>query len=83
MKPFVDPSLRPMEPPLFDDPNQPDLDESDIPKDSFVEELEGDRESSNISGDLSPSAPMLQSNEQPQTDLVDNEGIFVVSSVNF
>ena len=78
MKPFVDPSLRPIEPPLFDDPNQPDLHESDIPKDRFVEELQGDRESSDISGDLSPSAPVLQSNEQSQKDLVDNETILLL-----
>ena len=71
MKPFVDPSLRPIEPPLVDDPNQPDLDESDIPKDSFVKELQGHREPSDNSRDLSPGAPVLQSNEQPQKDLVD------------
>ena len=31
MKPFVDPALRPIEPPIDDDPTEPYLDESDIP----------------------------------------------------
>ena len=35
MKPFVDPNLRPIDSPLFDDPAEPYLDESDIPKDCF------------------------------------------------
>ena len=33
MKPFIDPSLRPIEPSLFDDPSEPYLHESDIPDD--------------------------------------------------
>ncbi|CAH3174116.1 unnamed protein product [Porites lobata] len=39
MKAFIDPSLRPIEPPLFDDPSEPYLDESDIPDDCFESEL--------------------------------------------
>ena len=35
MKPSIDPSLRPIDPPLFDDPSEPYLDESDIPDDCF------------------------------------------------
>ena len=35
MKPFVDPNQRPIDSPLFDDPAEPYLDESDIPKDCF------------------------------------------------
>ena len=35
MKPFVDPALRPIEPPIDDDPSEPYLDEADIPADSF------------------------------------------------
>ena len=81
MKPFVDPSLKPIEPSLFDDPNQPDLDDSDIPKDRFAEELQGDRASPDISGDLSPGAPVLQSNEQPHKDLVDNETNFATEKI--
>ena len=35
MKPFVDPNLRPIDPPPFDDPAEPYINESDIPKDCF------------------------------------------------
>ena len=35
MKPFVGPNLRPIDPPPFDDPAEPHLGESDIPKDCF------------------------------------------------
>ena len=35
MKPFVDPNLRPIDPPPFDDPAEPYLDEADILKDCF------------------------------------------------
>ena len=35
MKPFVDPSLRPIDPPPFDDPAEAYINESDIPKDCF------------------------------------------------
>ena len=35
MKPFVDPALRPIEPPSNDELSEPYLDESDIPVDSF------------------------------------------------
>lgn len=43
MKPFIDPSLRPIEPPLVDDPNEPYLDESDIPDDCFESEVPLDK----------------------------------------
>ena len=35
MKPFVDPALMPIEPPIDDDQGEPYLDESDIPADYF------------------------------------------------
>ena len=35
MKTFVDPNLRPIDPPPFDGPAEPYLDEADIPKDCF------------------------------------------------
>lgn len=43
MKPFIDPSLRPIEPPLVDDPNEHYLDESDIPDDCFESEVPLDK----------------------------------------
>ena len=38
MKPYYDPDLRPIDPPLVDDPGEPYLEESDIPEDSFETE---------------------------------------------
>ena len=35
MKLFVDPNLRPIDRPSFDDPAEPCINESDIPKDCF------------------------------------------------
>ena len=35
MKPFVDPNLRPIDPRPFDNPAEPYINESDIPKDCF------------------------------------------------
>ena len=35
MKPFVNRALRPIEPPIDDDPSEPYLDESNIPANSF------------------------------------------------
>jgi len=35
MKPFVDSALRPIDPPVNDDPDEPYLHETDIPKDCF------------------------------------------------
>ena len=35
MKPFVDPALRPIEPPIDDDPSERYLDASYVPADSF------------------------------------------------
>ncbi|PFX16680.1 Retrovirus-related Pol polyprotein [Stylophora pistillata] len=43
LKPFIDPSLRPIEPPLVDDPSEPYLDESDTPDDNFESELPVDK----------------------------------------
>ena len=35
MKTFVDPALRPIEPPIDDNPSEPYLDQSDMPAGSF------------------------------------------------
>ena len=39
MKPFVDPNLRPIDSPPFDDPAEPYINESGIPKDCFEIEM--------------------------------------------
>ena len=54
MKPSIDPSLRPIDPPLFDDPSEPYLDESDIPDDSFEQYL-------SVDGNINSSPPILES----------------------
>jgi len=38
MKPFVDPDLRPIDPPLVDDPNDSHLHDNDIPGECFNDE---------------------------------------------
>ena len=85
MKPFIDQSLRPIDPPLFDDPNEPYLDESDIPDDCFESELLVDK---NIDSTLPASVPKNSSTQsdqqnrpvQPQLNadhsVIDDESIF-------
>ena len=52
MKPFVDPALRPIEPPSNHDPSEPYLDESDIPADSFeVSELSSRDNDTNVTAE--------------------------------
>ena len=61
MKPFVDPALRPIEPPSDDDPSEPYLDESDIPADSFEPS-----ESNNLNSDTSVT---VENNTRTQVNL--------------
>ena len=52
MKTFVDHALRPIEPLIDDDPNEPYLDESDIPVDSFeVSESSSHDNDTNVSAE--------------------------------
>ena len=69
MKPFVDPALRPIEPPSNDDPSEPYLDESDIPADSF-EPSESNNHSSDTSVRVENNA-RTQINLQGQSDAPD------------
>ena len=72
MKLFTDPDLRPIDPPLFDDPSEPYLDETDIPNDSFEKELpvlKDDRSSSS-------EQAIAQSQSLPQQVTIDNQAIF-------
>ena len=61
MKPFVDPALRPIEPPSDDDPSEPYLDEPDIPADSFEPS-----ESNNPNSDTSVT---VENNTRTQVNL--------------
>ena len=85
MKPFIDPSLRPIEPPLFDDPSEPYLDESDIPDDCFESELPvnknidsspPDSDSANSSTHLDRQNRPVQSQSNPDHSVIDDESIF-------
>ena len=85
MKPFINPSLRPIEPSLFDDPSEPYLDESDIPDECFESELPVDKiiESSLPASDPANSSthsdgldPPVQSQSNPDNSVMDDESIF-------
>ena len=84
MKPFIDPSLRPIEPSLFDDPSEPYLDESDIPDDCFESELPvtknidsspPDSDSANSSTHLDRQNRPVQSQSNPDHSVIDDESI--------
>ena len=82
MKPFVDPALRPIEPPIDDDPSEPYLDESDIPADSFeVSELSSHDNVTNVTAEkhdaCSPSylQEALDSSNQQIKVFFHNKGI--------
>jgi len=69
MKPFVDPNLRPIDPPLVDDPNEPHLHDSNIPGECFNVNNKECLENSF----RQPSVSQTQS--QPE-QTVDNQTIF-------
>ena len=86
MKPFFDPALRPVEPPPHDDPNEPYLDEVDIPEDSFEKDQPADANvnTGEISQD-STASHWLESQTNSQNaqlqsdtnqDLIDNQTVF-------
>ena len=91
MKPFVDPALRPIEPPIDDDPSEPYLDESDIPADSFeVSELSSHDNVTNVTAEkhdaYSPShlqEALESSNQQLDDDqvVIDNQSIFAAERI--
>ncbi|XP_044163758.1 uncharacterized protein LOC122948058 [Acropora millepora] len=91
MKPFVDPALRPIEPPIDDDPSEPYLDESDIPADSFeVSESSSHDNDTNVTAEkhdaCSPShsqEALESSNQQLDDDqvVIDNQSIFAAERI--
>ena len=84
MKPFFDPTLRPIDPPLEDDPNEPYLDEVDIPEDCFEAEKTG--ESSVVTVDTSAKTASSQSNQQKDyqnvQSPVDPEGVVIARVID-
>ena len=92
MKPFVDPALRPIEPPIDDDPSEPYLDESDIPADSFeVSESSSHDHDANVTAenDHDERSPLHSqeapdsSNQQVDDDqvVIDNQSIFAAERI--
>jgi len=91
MKPFVDPALRPIEPPIDDEPCEPYLDESDIPADCFeVSESSSHDNDTNVTAEkhdaCSPSYPqeaLDSSNQQLDDDqvVIDNQSIFAAERI--
>ena len=69
MKPFVDPNLRPIDPPPFDDPAEPCINESDIPKDCFEP---SSAEANPKDTDLNPVSIETQLSPQPQKETESN-----------
>ena len=70
MKPFVDPNLRPIDPPPFDDPAEPYINESDIPKDCF-EPISAEADPKDT--DLNPVSIETQLSPQPQKENESNK----------
>ena len=70
MKPFVDPNLRPIDPPPFDDPAEPYIQESDIPKDCF-EPISAEANPKDT--DLNPVSIEMPLSLQPQKEKESNK----------
>ena len=91
MKPFVDPALRPIEPPIDDDPSEPYLDESDIPADSFeVSESSSHDHDTNVTAENHETCPPLHSQRAPDSSnqqvdddqvVIDNQSIFAAERI--
>ena len=70
MKPFVDPNLRPIDPAPFDDPAEPYIQESDIPKDCF-EPISAEANPKDT--DLNPVSIEMPLSLQPQKEKESNK----------
>ena len=91
MKPFVDPALRPIEPPIDDDPSEPYLDESDIPADSFeVSESSSRDNDTNVTAEKHDACSPSHSQEAPESSnqqldnvqvVIDNQSIFAAEKI--
>ena len=86
MKPFVDPALRPIEPPIDDDPSEPYLDEADIPADSFeVSESSGRDNDTNVTAekhDACSPAHSQEALESPNQQLDDDQIVIDNQSIS-
>ena len=80
MKPFNDPADRPILPPIDDDPNEPNLLESDLPDDSFDQPLHPEAEAISPGGALDATPDTITDDSSPpdddktsETDVLDSE----------
>ena len=90
MKPFVDPALRAIEPPIDDDPSEPYLDELDTPADSFeFSESSSHDNDTNFTAENDTRSP-LHSQEAPDSSnkqgdydqiVIDNQSIFAAERI--
>ena len=91
MKPFVDPALRPIEPPIDDDPSEPYLDESDIPADSFKgSDSSSHDHNMNVTAENYDTRSPLHSQEAPDSSnqqvdngqvIIDNQSFFAAEGI--
>ena len=73
MKPFVDPKLRPIDPPPFDDPAEPYLYESDIPKDCLEPNSSVHAEENPLDIGLNPVGKQALVTPQPHQEKESNK----------
>ena len=81
MKPFFDPTLRPIDQPLFDDATEPYLDEADIPKDCFEVEISVDKVDVQPDQNNLPDPSVTQPKSQHEQVAVDNQSIFSAEKI--
>ena len=78
MRPFVDPTLRPIDPPPFDDPAEPYSDESDIPKDCIEPNNSVHAEENSLDIGLNPVGEQAlltpQSHEEKESNKESDQG---------
>ena len=80
MKPFIDPNLRPIDPPLFDDSNEPYRDEGNIPSDSFQSD-QLTKNSECAQGPTAVPAPDQPQSTQPEQFTIDNQTVFCAERI--
>ena len=91
MKPSLDPALRPIEPPIDDDPSEPYLDEADIRADSFeVTESSSHDNDTNVTAEKHDAClpshlqEAVESSKQQLDDdqvVIDNQSIFAAERI--
>ena len=91
MKPFVDPALRPIKPPIDDDPSEPYLNQSDVPADPFKFSKSSSQDNDpNITAENHDTRSPLHSQEAPDSSnqqvdddqvVIDHQSIFAAEKI--